>query len=806
MRRHHLYVAPFVTIALSALTIQSASAQKVDYHKADLIRVSSVYAAGTNVSPNWLEDSIRFWYTSRGKTDRNVTYLVDPRGASRRILFDNARLAAALSIATDTILDPTRLPGFKVVDNATAIEVSGGGGGFFGGGAPSPFRKQFWRCELASYKCTPLDSTEYVLKAQLKSGPSWATRSPDKKWDVFMYNYNLYMRPASTSDAEATAAMDSVRRARGDTAKKKTPAKPKDSVALPSGSVQLTTDGEKLNDWSGSWRDDDTPRFKPQRVSLIWAPNSQRFAVQRNDLRKVRRYPIYSSTGDQPVDKSYVYAAASDSVIIAHDVYAIDLVDKTIAKVQQPPSPSLNHSSGGQWNRESDRLFVVTSSRGFRGMIVNSVDPKTGATKAITRDSFPTWIDFRGNWVPAFKIVNNQDVFWMSDRDGWSHIYRYGFDGTFKKQVTSGPWRVEQTMYDTAGKRIFFRALGLDPANPYYGRIYRVGFDGGPPTLLTPESADHSMTFVPKGPYFIDSYSRPDTPPITVLRSSEDGRVIMELARGDVEYLRSIGWTPPETFVAKARDGVTDIWGLLYKPSNFDPSKSYPIIDNIYPGPQVGSIRSFDFAGTDEVRAIAELGFIVVQVNSLGTPGRSKAFQDYYYGKMGDNGIPDHVAAIRQLAAKYSWIDINRVGIFGHSGGGYASTGAIFRHPDFFKVAVSGSGNHHPNTYGYHWGEKYQGPYNKAAYDEAANYTHAKNLKGKLLIMHGDMDTNVHPANTLRVVDALIKANKNFDMIIYPDAGHGLPDHHIRKRWDYFVKHLMGAEPPDEYTMLPSRF
>jgi len=263
-------------------------------------------------------------------------------------------------------------------------------------------------------------------------------------------------------------------------------------------------------------------------------------------------------------------------------------------------------------------------------------------------------------------------------------------------------------------------------------------------------------------------------------------------------------------FTVKARDNVTQLYGLMYKPSNFDPNKKYPIITHIYPGPQVGSVADWGFTtgGSGQARSLAELGFIVIQLDHMGTPKRSKAFHDFYYGNMGDNGIPDHIAAIRQLAARYSFIDINRVGIYGHSGGGFASTDAILSYPDFFKVAVSGSGNHDNRTYGFFWGEKYQGLYKPGQngqpdnFEAAANYTKAKNLKGKLLLMHGDMDNNVHPSNTLRVVDALIKANKDFDMLIVPDAPHGLPTYTVRKGWDYFVRNLLGAEPPAGYEMI----
>jgi dipeptidyl aminopeptidase/acylaminoacyl peptidase len=479
--------------------------------------------------------------------------------------------------------------------------------------------------------------------------------------------------------------------------------------------------------------------------------------------------------------------------------------DNHVIKVDEASSPAVNFGNAITWSRNADRFFMMSSARGYKRMSLMAVDAKTGKTTLITKDSFPTWVEARG-----FRVVNGgEDILYLSERDGWNHIYRFAADGTLKNQVESGPYAVDFiNRVDSVAKQIYFTASGRQDGVPYYSHLYRVNFDGSGLTLLTPEAGEHSASFIPKANFFIDTHAAAEKPPTIVLRAGDTGRTIMELAKGDVELLQSVGWTPPEIITVKARDGVTDLWGLMYKPSHFDPAKSYPIIDHIYPGPQVGSVGNWSFSARNEPRALAELGFIVVEIDHMGTPGRSKAFHDFYFGNMGDNGIPDHMAAIRQLAAQHKWIDIERVGIYGHSGGGFASTDAILRYPDFFKVAVSGAGNHDNRTYGFFWGEKYQGLLTRDArtgrdnFEASANYTLAGNLKGKLLLMHGDMDTNVHPANTLRVVDALIKANKDFDMIIFPDAGHGLPDYSIRKQWDYFVKHLLGVDPPADYRMM----
>jgi dipeptidyl aminopeptidase/acylaminoacyl peptidase len=317
---------------------------------------------------------------------------------------------------------------------------------------------------------------------------------------------------------------------------------------------------------------------------------------------------------------------------------------------------------------------------------------------------------------------------------------------------------------------------------------------------------------------FLDTYSRVDLPPITVLRSS-DGRVVKELERADVSALKAIGWRPGEVFRAKARDGITDITGVIWKPSNFDSTKSYPVIDHIYPGPLISPVsdrfyptrESFSYSAFGQVQALAELGFIVVEINALGNTPRNKSLYTAWYGNMGDNGIPDHVTVINQLGARFRWMDLSRVGIYGHSGGGFASTDAMLRYPDFFKVAVSTSGNHDNRSYYHGWGERLQGLLVKDTlrgtdnFAPAANKGIAANLKGKLFLIHGDLDDNVHPANTIALVDALVKANKKFDLLILPDATHDLTNHPyvIRRTWDYFVENLMGARPPADYAIAP---
>jgi len=332
--------------------------------------------------------------------------------------------------------------------------------------------------------------------------------------------------------------------------------------------------------------------------------------------------------------------------------------------------------------------------------------------------------------------------------------------------------------------------------------------------LLTPEDADHAVTLSPDGRFFVDAYSTPTTPPVTLLRNADTDATVATIARADIARLEAAGWTPPLPITVKARDGRTDLYGLMFKPSHFDPSKKYPIVDYIYPGPQTGSVggRGFEAARRDH-QALAELGFIVVAIDGLGTPFRSKSFHDAFGGDIGDNTLPDQVAALRELGSRFPWIDLDRVGVWGHSGGGYATADAMFTYPDFFKVGISESGNHDNRNYEDDWAEKWQGletrdEHGRSNYDAQANQARAANLKGHLLLAHGLMDDNVPPSNTLLVVDALVKANKDFDLVVFPNAHHGYgtdAPYMMRRRWDYFVRWLLGAQPPAQFQMTPPK-
>ncbi|MDP6607417.1 MAG: prolyl oligopeptidase family serine peptidase, partial [Dehalococcoidia bacterium] len=451
-----------------------------------------------------------------------------------------------------------------------------------------------------------------------------------------------------------------------------------------------------------------------------------------------------------------------------------------------------------------------SSSRDHKQATLRLADPVAGEVREVLDEMTVTYFESGNGRVNWHVLPESNEAIWFSERDNWGHLYLYDLEsGTLEHQITTGDWTVLQLLrIDKPNRTLYFTAAGREPGDPYFHYLYRIGMDGSGLELLTPEPAHHAVTLSASGDYFVDNYSTPATPGSAVVRRA-NGDTVMTLEETDISRLEAHGWQPPIPFSVSARDGETDLHGLMYQPTELDPSRSYPILNYLYPGPQGGSVgsRAFRPARADK-QAIAELGFIVVEVDAMGTPGRSKSFHDVYYGNMGDNGLPDQIATIKQLAGRHPWMDLDRVGIWGHSGGGFASTDAILRYPDFYKVAVSGAGNHDNRNYEDDWAEKWQGLLETNAdgttnYDNQANQLLAGNLKGKLLLAHGTMDSNVPPSNTLLVVDALIAANKDFDLVMFPNRGHGFgrEPYWMRRRWDYFVEHLLGAEPPKEYEL-----
>ncbi|HEY8682512.1 MAG TPA: prolyl oligopeptidase family serine peptidase, partial [Rhodanobacter sp.] len=505
----------------------------------------------------------------------------------------------------------------------------------------------------------------------------------------------------------------------------------------------------------------------------------------------------------------------------------IDVPTHQVLRLQMPPDQHRSSlcddvscgPDGGwddvQWAPDGKTLAFVSTSRDHKSATLRVADARTGKVREVFNETVPTYYESGNGKVNWSYLPQSNEVIWFSERNNWGNLYLYDLgSGKLKHAITTGQGNVTEVLrVDDASRTLWFRGVGREAGeNPYFQQFYKVSLDGGKTTLLTPENADHEVTLSPDGRYFVDAYSTSSTPPVTVLRHAGDGSIAATVATADITRLRATGWVPPQVFTVKARDGSTDLYGVMFKPTHFDPHAKYPVIDYIYPGPQTGSVRSFGFlAANGDNQSLAELGFIVVAIDGMGTPWRSKKFHDAYFGNMGDNTLPDQVAGIRELGATYPWIDLARVGIWGHSGGGNATADAMFRYPDFFKVGWAESGNHDNRNYEDDWAEKWQGLLvtrkdGSSNYDDQANQNLAKNLKGHLMLVHGTMDDNVPPSNTLLVADALIKANRDFDLLMIPNAHHGYAEatpYATRRRWDYFTRYLAGDTPPVEYALKP---
>ncbi|MGZ8378127.1 MAG: DPP IV N-terminal domain-containing protein [Gemmatirosa sp.] len=617
-----------------------------------------------------------------------------------------------------------------------------------------------------------------------RAGPP-ETRSPDGTKAAFVRDHNVWVRDVA-SGAE----------------------------------TQLTTDGTK----EFGYATDNAGWTHSDRAILTWSPDSKKIATFQHDGRGVRDMHLVSTNVGAPRLESWKYPLPGDSVIFRISRVVLNVAgEPRVVRFQMPPdahrSTVSDHIACGggtlcdaQWFADGSQLAFVSSSRDHKSAWMRVADARTGAVRTLFEEQSKTQVGDASLDEDLWKVLPaSNELIWWSQRDNWIHLYLYDLaSGRLKNRITTGDGNVATIVHvDEKARQIYFLGQGKEAGrDPYFQHLYRIGFDGRGQTLLTPEDANHVVSMSPDGRHFVDTYSTPTTPPVTVLRDAA-GKVVQTLERADVSRLVASGWKAPTPVRLKARDGTTDIYGLMFTPSTLDSTRKYPIVNYIYPGPQSGSVgsRSFSPARGDH-QALAELGFVVVAIDGMGTPGRSKAFADAYYGRMGDNTLPDQIAGMRELARRYRFIDLDKAGIWGHSGGGFATAAAMFRHPEFFKVGIAESGNHDNRNYEDDWGERYQGLLAKNGngdnYADEANQTHAAKLQGKLFLIHGEMDDNVPPYNTQLVVDALVKAGKDFDLLMLPHARHGYGadnSYVMRRRWDYFVRHLQGAEPPKEYPL-----
>jgi len=762
-----LLVVICFTFATGAQAQQGKVVTAKDYEHAESLMIYNTEALvdHSNVHPNWLSGDW-FWY--RTLTPQGSEFImVDPAEGRRSPAFDHQKLASALSAASGKKYEASALPfqtfRFSADHKYAQFQANG----------------KRWKCSVQTYECTEdtagTDSTRKSVANEIGS--------PDGKKVVFIKDYNLWTRDLTTQQQ-----------------------------------TQLTTDGVKdfgyATDNAG-WKSSDKP-------ILLWSPDSRKIATYKQDQRNVSDMYLVTTNVGKPTLRSWKYPLPGDKDIITIQRVIINVDTPKVIVMQMQPDPRRGTlcddiSCGGtgfddvNWNEDASQLAFVSTSRDHKQEKFRIANAATGSIREVFEETVATQYESGRSSINWQYLNKSNEIIWYSERDNWGHLYLYdATTGKLKNQVTKGEWVVADLIKVDEKKRIiYFTATGREPGNPYFSQLYKIGFDGQHLTLLTPEAGNHHITLSPSEKYFIDSYSQPDVAPVTVLRNL-DGKLITNLEKTDLSRLTATGWKPPTPIVIKAHDGQTDLYGLLFTPSNLDANKKYPLIDYIYPGPQGGSVGSWSFqSARGDNQALAELGFIVVEIEGTSNPYRSKSYHDMSYGNMAENTLPDQVSGIRQLAQRYPYIDTNRIGIWGHSGGGFATATAMFRYPDFFKVGISESGNHDNRNYEDDWGERYDGllvPQKEGGsnYEAQANQNYAKNLKGKLMLAHGLMDNNVPPYNTLLVVEALVKANKDFDLVVFPNSAHGYGANSLymtRRRWDYFVKNLAGEVPPQEYQL-----
>ncbi len=747
------------TLAGALLLPLTAFAQgtAADYERANGLR-AKYEGLTTNVPgpATWVDKTSRFWYR-RSVKGGSEFMLVDAETREKRPAFDHQKLAAALSAATGKTYTAVTLPfnAISFVDDERTLEV-----GFDGGS---------WKCGLTAYDCR---------KAEARSGPAGGGRggspfqrrpqdtkprvSPDKKLEAIINNYNVAVR---------APGMPTVTR--------------------------LSFDGSEGDAY--------------ELASIVWSPDSKRIAAYRvkPGYRREVHY-VESSPEDQlqPKYSSLRYAKPGDVLDVEQPVI-FDLDSRKQLVVDNALFPNAYDLSRLEWRKDGHAVTFEYNQRGHQVYRVIEVDAASGNARAVVSEEPKTFFNYRAanssqsdsGKKYRYDVADGKEVIWMSERDGWNHLHLLdGATGAVKNQITRGAWPVRGVVkVDEDTRQIWFSASGMYPdKDPYFLNYYRINFDGSGLTRITNDAdANHNASVSSDQKYFVDTYSRVDTATVSELRLLNDGALVMDLERGDIRDLVGAGWQAPEVFTAKGRDGATDIWGVIVRPTKFDASRKYPVIENIYAGPQ-GSFVPKSFAAYNQMMAQAELGFIVVQIDGMGTSNRSKAFHDVAWRNLGDAGFADRILWHKAVAAKYPWYDITHVGIYGTSAGGQNSLGGLLFHPEFYTVAVSAAGCHDNRMDKIWWNEQWMGWPLGPEYSASSNVDNAYRLQGHVLLIVGEMDTNVDPSSTLQVVNQLIKHDKDFDFLYIPGAGHGFGGAYgEHKRFDYFVRHLLGVTPPE---------
>ena len=748
MNRSMGFAAALILVATSVgIAQQKRVVTTADYDRAVKMLAPSLtgLVVGDSVNATWLPDG-RLWY-ARTTATGTENVVIDPVKMSREV------------VATPPA-------------GGQASPAPGGRGGRGAAGAGG--RGGAGRGGIALSKtCGP--------NVTGQTGPPPPSMSPDGSKALFICDWNLWVRDVATGQER-----------------------------------QLTTDGAKDFGYATSnagWTTSAAP-------ALSWSPDGKKIATQQQDERKVGDMYLVETpvNGGHPVLRAWKYPLPGDPDVAMISRVIIDVESGKVTRLEGGPdfhramSEDDIDMSEYLWSPDGSKLGYVSTDRFHKNSVAKLADTASGEVRTLVTETEKTHVQTRVQWQILWE---SGEILWYSQRDGIAQMYLYDLKtGQLKNKITSGVGPITRiAKLDAATRTMWYEAVGKEKGqDPYFTHLYRIGLDGKNNVSLTPDNGTHAAQISPDGKYVIDTFSQPDVAPETTLRDGTTGALIMPLEKADISKLVATGWKPPMQIKMMAADGKTEIYGMLFRPTNFDPAKKYPIINQAYPGPQSGSVGSRAFtAARGDKQALAELGFVVVSIDGTGTPNRSKAFTDAYYGAMGrHNTIPDQIAGMKELAKKYPWIDIDKAAMWGHSGGGFITADALLRAPynDFFKVGIAESGNHDQRQYEDDWGERYQGPLVKNAdgtdnYTDEATQTHAAGLKGHLMLIHGTMDNNVPPYNTLLVADALIKANKEFDLLLIPNSGHGYtPANYVmRRRWDYFVRYLLDADAPRDYVI-----
>jgi Tol biopolymer transport system component/enterochelin esterase-like enzyme len=735
----------FGLFAVASLFSSSLSAQGTlqDYQRAEDFNGKmqhAVYNAPDKVQ--WIEGQNKFVYgvlTPEG----NKYIKVDASDQSRTPAFDQAKLAASLSAATGKTITAGQLEltDLNITKNGTQLEFTTQG--------------KTWTCSLADYQCKEFSrpARRFMNDDDNTNLQGRKIKSPDNKWFAYTKGYNVYIQSAANQKEE----------------------------------YQLSFDGSEGDYYS---------------PFMTWSPDGQKLAT--NKIRPSKPHMVYlieSSPTDQLQPKLHGRNYLKPGDALEQKQPSLFIVS-TKKQVQVDPVLIAEQYNLTQpvWRKDSRAFTFEYNKRGHQEYKVMEVNATSGQVNTLIKETSKTFINYSGRNY-RYDVADGKEIIWASERDGWNHLYLYDGEGKLKNQITKGDWLVRKVIQvDEKNRQVIFEGSGRNAdQDPYFIQYYRVNFDGSGLKALTAENGNHKGVFSADFSYFTDTYSRVDMAPVTVLRNAADGKIITTLEKGDISPLLKTGWKLPEVFTAKGRDGKTDIWGIIIRPSNFDPAKKYPVIEYIYAGPQDSFVpKNFVTDSRGSLHEMAELGFIIVQIDGMGTANRSKAFHDVCWKDLGDAGFPDRIAWIKSAAKKYSYMDTEKVGIWGNSAGGQNSLGALLFHPEFYKVAVSSSGCHDNRMDKIWWNEQWMGYPIGPQYDASSNVTNAHKLQGKLLLILGELDENVDPSSTIQVINQLVKANKNFDFLEIPGMGHSLGgDYGEHKRRDFFVKNLLGVNPPE---------